>query len=311
MVDASDGASVNIPAGIAADEFIEDLQCAGLKIIARRGGFRYGTDSVLLANYVKANRGDNIVELCSGTGAVSILLSAKTQARLITGIEIQKGAVDSASRSAALNAITDRVRFIHGDIREIRRLADICTAAGAGESAACTVTGESAGTCKGAYTHERKHLPITVGHGNPTLQYTPYNLRQCFRPLVYIGAGAADVVAVNPPYLRAGSGRPNSDTDAAIARHELSCTLSDVTAAAKWLLRPGGRFYAIYRPDRLVDLFCAMRESSIEPKELQPVCASASKPPSFVLVSGKKNAATGLILRQPMAAPDIINGRRP
>ena len=212
-------------------EKIEDLQCSGLSIIVRRDGFRYGTDSVLLANFVKAGGGSSIVELCSGLGAVSILLSAKTRASRITGIEIQKQLVEIANRSAALNHIENKVKFINGDICDIRKL---------------------------------------------------------------MGAGSADVVVANPPYLRRGVGADNRDRSAAIARHEICCTIADVAEAAGWLLRQGGKFYIVYRPERLVDLFYAMRVAGVEPKEIQPAYASADVPPSLVLVCGKKGAPTGL-----------------
>ena len=217
-------------------EKIEDLQCEGLRIIVKRGGFRYGTDSVLLANYVRAGRGGHIVELCSGSGAVSILLFAKTRASRITGVEIQGDLAEMANRSAALNNIADKVSFIAGDIREIRKL---------------------------------------------------------------MKAGSAEAVAANPPYLKRGSGDGSPDAGMAIARHEILCEISDVAEAASWLLNPGGSFYIVYRPERLADLFCVMRGSGIEPKEMQPAGRSVAAPPTVVLVRGIKGAAAGLrYLRQ-------------
>jgi tRNA1(Val) A37 N6-methylase TrmN6 len=216
---------------ISHDEKIEDLQCDGLKIIVRDDGFRYGTDSILLANFAKARKGRDIVELCSGTGAVSILLSAKTRAPKIVGIEIREQLADMANRSAAMNNIADRVRFIAGDIREIR-----------------------------------KHMK----------------------------AGAAGAVVANPPYFRMESGTFGTDEGAAEARHEIKCDLSDVAGAAKWLLNQGGLFYIVHRPDRLADLFAAMRASGIEPKTLQPAGRSTAAPPPIVLVLGIKGAAPGL-----------------
>jgi tRNA1(Val) A37 N6-methylase TrmN6 len=213
------------------DEKIEDLQCGGLKIIVRRDGFHYGTDSVLLANFAKARKGGHIVELCSGSGAVSILLSEKTRAGKITGVEIRESLADMSNRSAEMNGIGDRVKFIRGDLRNIRK---------------------------------------------------------------YMGAGTAGTVAVNPPYFSSGSGPSGPDAGAASARHETDCTLRDVTGAAEWLLGPGGLFYIVYRPERLVDLFYAMRDSRIEPKEITHAGTAADKPPALVLVRGKKGAAPGL-----------------
>jgi len=216
---------------ILAGEKIEDLQCDNLKIIVRRDGFHYGTDSVLLANYVKSDSGGHIVELCSGTGAVSILLSAKTRASLITGADINGPLVEMSNRSAALNGISDKVKFTHCDVREIH---------------------------------------------------------------AHFMAGRADSVVANPPYIRRGGGPYASDEGDAIARHEILCGLPDVTGAAKWLLKNGGSFYIVHRPERLVDLLCAMRGSGIEPKEIKPAGASSGRLPSVILVRGIKGASPGL-----------------
>lgn len=51
-------------------EIWEDLQCAGLGIYRDTEGFSYGHDAVLLANFVRANRNDHVLDLGAGTGIV-------------------------------------------------------------------------------------------------------------------------------------------------------------------------------------------------------------------------------------------------
>ena len=65
--------------------------------------------------------------------------------------------------------------------------------------------------------------------------------------------------------------------------------------AASWCLKSGGSFYAVYRPDRLVNLLCAMRNSKIEPKRLRAVVPSVGKRPSLILVEGRKDGKEGLV----------------
>jgi len=99
------------------NENIDDLQYKGLKIIQNNDGFRFGVDAVILANFADVKKGDNVIDLGTGTGIISILLAGKTEAATITGLEIQPEFADMASRSVELNNLTGRVRVICGDIK--------------------------------------------------------------------------------------------------------------------------------------------------------------------------------------------------
>ena len=112
------------------------------------------------------------------------------------------------------------------------------------------------------------------------------------------GEGQFDVCACNPPYFTGG--RVSPDTARAGARHELSCTMPDVCAAAGLLLKDGGRLCVCQRPERLADVLCAMRGARIEPKRLQFVMARPEKAPWLVLVEGQKNRAPGLRVPAPL-----------
>jgi len=101
-------------------------------------------------------------------------------------------------------------------------------------------------------------------------------------------AGSFDLVVSNPPYFSVGSGYSGGS-----ARMEETCTLTDLCAAAKWLVRNGGRFALVHRPERLADLFSALREHTFEPKRLQFIQA-AGKPPSAVLIEAYKEGKPGL-----------------
>ena len=65
------------------DEQIDDLLLEGLKIIQKRGCFRYGTDAVVLSDFAKKyiKKGAKVLDIGTGTGILPILLSAKTEAR--------------------------------------------------------------------------------------------------------------------------------------------------------------------------------------------------------------------------------------
>lgn len=105
-----------------AGEQIYDLPCNGLKIIQHQNSYRFGIDSVLLANFVKAGKDDRIMDLGTGSGVIAILLAAKTGAREIVGIEIAKAVFDRAARSVEMNKLQGRVKIVHGDLKEAPKI---------------------------------------------------------------------------------------------------------------------------------------------------------------------------------------------
>ena len=80
-----------------------------------------------------------------------------------------------------------------------------------------------------------------------------------------------DAVVSNPPYYPAGSGGVSDSPALAAARTERFCTLDDLCACAAWLLRSGGRFFVVHKPERLAELICALSRRRLEPKRLRLV----------------------------------------
>lgn len=108
--------------------------------------------------------------------------------------------------------------------------------------------------------------------------------------------GRLDVVFSNPPYMKVGHGRSCAHSMKTVARHETAGSIDDFCAAAARLLRFGGRFYCVYRPDRLADLMQALRGSRLEPKRMTFVQPDAETPPCMVLVESRLGAAPSLTL---------------
>ena len=105
-----------------------------------------------------------------------------------------------------------------------------------------------------------------------------------------------DAVVTNPPYFRRTPDEPGAaDPDERyVARHETTADISDFAAAAAGMLVEGGHLYMVHRPDRLADIFSAMRASGIEPKEMQMVVPKAGKAANIVLIHGIKGAGAEL-----------------
>lgn len=86
---------------------LEDLGCNNLKILQDDKEYRFTSDSVLLANFFKAKKGDNVVELCSGSGVISILGTAKTNAENFYLFEIQRNLAKMCEESVKINNLTN------------------------------------------------------------------------------------------------------------------------------------------------------------------------------------------------------------
>lgn len=112
-------------------------------------------------------------------------------------------------------------------------------------------------------------------------------------------AGAFDWVVSNPPYFPSGSGKISQRYPT--ARCEDNLPLPELCRAAARLLPTGGHFALVHRPERLCDLFCALRGAGLEPKRLRFVRHRAEAPACLVLLEARRGGKSGLTL-----APDLI-----
>lgn len=119
--------------------------------------------------------------------------------------------------------------------------------------------------------------------------------------------GELDCVFANPPYMKADSGKRNQHDEKFIARHEVFGDISDFCACAYRLLRHGGKFYTVWRPDRLADLVCALRANRLEPKKVIFVHAYPSALPSIILTEAVKGGASGNKLYPPLYLSDSMS----
>lgn len=99
-------------------ERLDDLQTKGYEIIQHPGRFCFGIDAVLLSSFAKVKRGEQAIDLGTGTGIVPILLESKNEGASYTGLEIQKESADMARRSVLYNKLQDKIRIVTGDIKE-------------------------------------------------------------------------------------------------------------------------------------------------------------------------------------------------
>lgn len=106
---------------IRKNERIDDLGINDLKIIQNKEYFCFGTDSVLLANFVKSENSNNVVlDLCSGSGVIPIILSAKKKYKKIFGVELQSEMYDLFDRNIKINSLEDSIIPIKENVKNIK-----------------------------------------------------------------------------------------------------------------------------------------------------------------------------------------------
>ena len=99
-------------------EKLNDLLGYNIKIFQDDVFFKYNLDSILLAEFVelKSNK-KNILDIGAGTGAISLVLSTKTNQN-IDAIEIQKELSDLFTKTIKYNKLEDQISLYNEDIKE-------------------------------------------------------------------------------------------------------------------------------------------------------------------------------------------------
>ncbi len=105
-------------------ERLDDLGRAGFKIIQRPGEATFSLDAVLLAHFIRAAPGDSLCDLGTGTGVIPLLVAARGGSGQIVAVELQPELADLAERNIRLNGLSERVRVVTGDLRQVT-LADL------------------------------------------------------------------------------------------------------------------------------------------------------------------------------------------
>ena len=137
----------------------------------------------------------------------------------------------------------------------------------------------------------------TFAENGWTVGFRPGDLRDA---AVLPAAGSMDYCVCNPPYFPVGSGKSADGQARQDAREETQCTLDDVCAAAARILRWGGGFAVVHRPERLADLLCALRAHGTEPKRLRFLTQAPDAAPSLVLVEARRGGRPGLQIEPPL-----------
>ena len=84
--------------------------------------FRFGTDAVLLGNFVDLGNARRGIDLGCASGVIAVLMLARSERIHMTGLEINAAAAEAARRNMERNGFAERSAILHGDIRRVREL---------------------------------------------------------------------------------------------------------------------------------------------------------------------------------------------
>ncbi|MBO0476491.1 tRNA1(Val) (adenine(37)-N6)-methyltransferase [Vagococcus sp. DIV0080] len=99
-------------------ERIDQLVSQGVQIIQSPDVFSFSLDAVLLAHFASIPKRGQIVDFCSGNGAVALFMAPRTNAQ-ITGIELQERLANMGKRSILLNHFEEQLTMKQLDIKDI------------------------------------------------------------------------------------------------------------------------------------------------------------------------------------------------
>ena len=85
-------------------------------------GYRFSIDSILLAHFVSSLKPESkILDLCSGSGVIGLVLAYRNPEVFITGLELQASLARLAEENIRENELSHRCSLIKGDARYISK----------------------------------------------------------------------------------------------------------------------------------------------------------------------------------------------
>ena len=102
-----------------AEETLDTLFGGRLRILQKKGGYRFSIDALLLAHFAEPRSKDRIIDLGTGCGIMPLIIAFHKKTGKIAGVEIQPSLADLARRNAALNRLSTRIKILEKDLRDL------------------------------------------------------------------------------------------------------------------------------------------------------------------------------------------------
>jgi tRNA1Val (adenine37-N6)-methyltransferase len=105
----------------SSDETLDTFFNGKLQIVQKKKGYRFSVDAILLSQFTKIRKNENVIDLGTGCGILPLLLSQTTEANFLVGVEIQKGLAECAEKNVFLNHLGSRISILKQDFRDLKR----------------------------------------------------------------------------------------------------------------------------------------------------------------------------------------------
>ena len=86
----------------------------------------FGTDAILLAAFASIRRKDVACDMGTGCGIIP-LIWCKGETKSVTAIDIQEKACNQLKKSLEINSMTDRIKVLNADLRQLKGKLDFGT----------------------------------------------------------------------------------------------------------------------------------------------------------------------------------------
>lgn len=101
------------------NETLDTFFSGRILVLQKKKGYRFSVDAPLLADFIRTKASDELLELGTGNGIISLLLSIKPF-KSIAAVEIQESLADIARRNVKLNNLEEKIQIIEEDLRAFR-----------------------------------------------------------------------------------------------------------------------------------------------------------------------------------------------
>lgn len=302
---------IDVPINHMANIKLENLEIDGFHLYQDKTNFNFGIDAVLLANF--ALRESNLVraisaspltqvscaspsvrasyasptkicDLCSGTLPIPLIIYAKSHMETHCEPTPRKGELcEPTPRKSELCE-----PFLHIDTYEI-------------DKSQVKLSNKSILWNK-ENVPQAKNIDQDINVYNEDIKNIFLD-REKYKNLYE----SYDIVTVNPPYNKKGSGLINLNDKIVSARHEITITFDDICKVANLLLKSNKKLYLIHQTNRFTEIVSTLKKHSFEIKKAAFIHPYIHKPSNLFLIEAVKNGNSGIKILPPIVIYDKPN----
>lgn len=251
-------------------ERIDSLHVGDFRIVQNRNFFCFGMDAVLLSDFAFSRicfkaKNLKILDLCSGNAIVPILLCGKLKEFDSEKLDFENSFENLDSRKQL-----SRNHFEECDVNfsalEIQNFENHDV-----RFSALEIQEKIADMASRTVLLNNLQNKISVKNGD------------LCRIENFYDSDSFDAVTCNPPYILPSNGRQSTNKAKMIARQEICCSINDVFRAAFYVLKDGGSFFMVHRPERFDEIVSSLKSSGFRIRNFRLVKPFENENPKMVL----------------------------